>query len=91
MADTVLYFGCRSRTQDLFFEHDWEEMERHGARVRIAPSRDQVRNSRSGARYTSEQNLSQVEKIYVQDLIKQDAKIIHDWVYVRQGYVYISG
>jgi sulfite reductase alpha subunit-like flavoprotein len=43
-SDTILYFGCRSRSQDLFFLDDWKEMESKSARVRIAPSRDQVQD-----------------------------------------------
>lgn len=34
---------------------------------------------------------SQDEKLYVQDLVKQDAKMIKEWIHDRGGNIYISG
>lgn len=72
-ADTALYFGCRSITQDLYFADDWESHRAAGATVRIAPSRDSV------------------EKVYVQNLIRDDAKMVNDWIVNRRGHIYVCG
>ena len=39
----VLYFGCRNREKDFFFETEWKEEEKRGLVVRCAFSRDQKR------------------------------------------------
>lgn len=33
----------------------------------------------------------QEDKVYVQDLIKEDAELINDWLYKKNGNIYISG
>lgn len=40
-AATALYFGCRSKDQDLYYPETWAAAEKAGAHVRIACSRDQ--------------------------------------------------
>lgn len=40
MADTALYFGCRSLSSDYYYATEWDEHGAAGARVRVAPSRD---------------------------------------------------
>lgn len=70
---TALYFGCRSKTQDLYFASSWKEAQDAGAHVRIAFSRDQP------------------EKVYVQDLIKQDAPRVREWLLEKDGRVYVCG
>ncbi|EJT49287.1 NADPH-ferrihemoprotein reductase [Trichosporon asahii var. asahii CBS 2479] len=70
---TALYFGCRSKTQDLYFASSWKEAQDKGAHVRIAFSRDQP------------------EKVYVQDLIKQDAARVREWLLEKDGRVYVCG
>lgn len=70
---TALYFGCRSKDQDLYFASSWEKAREAGAHVRIAFSRDQP------------------EKVYVQDLIKQDAARVREWLLEKDGRVYVCG
>jgi len=41
--DTALYFGCRSKGQDMYFAEEMETWKKHGVHVRVACSRDQVR------------------------------------------------
>lgn len=74
-SDTVLYFGCRSLSADQYFTSDWQSMRESGAQIRIAASRDGPPDS----------------KVYVQDLIKQDAKQVRDWLLGKQGWVFICG
>ena len=40
-VETILYFGCRSASSDLFYKDEWEEYRKKGVRIEIAASRDQ--------------------------------------------------
>lgn len=46
---------------------------------------------KQGARVEVAASRDQDEKIYVQDLIKRDKVLIHDWIENRRGHLYISG
>jgi sulfite reductase alpha subunit-like flavoprotein len=70
---TILYFGCRSASQDLYYKDEWAEYRKLGVRIEVAASRDQE------------------EKIYVQDLIKRDKRLVNEWVNDKEGHLYISG
>jgi sulfite reductase alpha subunit-like flavoprotein len=50
---------------------------------------DQLR--RQGARIEVAASRDQEAKIYVQDLIKRDKKLINEWIGERRGHLYISG
>lgn len=39
--NTILYFGCRSASQDLYYKDEWDGYRRQGVRIEIAASRDQ--------------------------------------------------
>ena len=39
--DTILYFGCRSASSDLFYASEWSHCRNLGVRVEVAASRDQ--------------------------------------------------
>jgi sulfite reductase alpha subunit-like flavoprotein len=41
MAGTILYFGCRSASSDLFYADAWDTYRQKGVRVEVAASRDQ--------------------------------------------------
>jgi sulfite reductase alpha subunit-like flavoprotein len=41
-SETALYFGCRSKDQDMYFAQEMETWRKHGVHVRVACSRDQV-------------------------------------------------
>lgn len=43
--DTAIYFGCRSKQHDFYYADEWDAMRKAGMTVRIAFSRDQVRNA----------------------------------------------
>ncbi|ORX36114.1 NADPH-ferrihemo protein reductase [Kockovaella imperatae] len=38
---TILYFGCRSRSNDLYYSSEWTRYETLGFKLRVAASRDQ--------------------------------------------------
>jgi sulfite reductase alpha subunit-like flavoprotein len=44
-ADTALYFGCRSKDKDLYFAQEMKAWKEAGVHVRVACSRDQVRDN----------------------------------------------
>lgn len=46
---------------------------------------------KQGVRVEVAASRDQESKIYVQDLIKRDKALIHEWVEKRRGHVYISG
>ena len=76
-----LYFGSRTSTQDFLYKDEWPEYakELHGKfLMRCAFSREPPYKPDGG-------------KIYVQDLIEEDAEQIADAVINGKGYVYICG
>jgi sulfite reductase alpha subunit-like flavoprotein len=71
-----LFFGCRSKSKDFYFESEWAEIEakKPGClAVHPAFSRDQP------------------EKIYVQDLMLKQSALIFDLIYNKKGYIFIAG
>jgi len=40
LENCYLFFGCRDRKADFFFETEWDELQRHGLQVSVAPSRE---------------------------------------------------
>lgn len=76
-----LYFGCRYSNQDFLYKDEWPEYakELHGKFVmRCAFSREPPYKPDGG-------------KIYVQDLIWEDAEQIADAILNGKGYVYVCG
>ncbi|KAH8104496.1 cytochrome P450 oxidoreductase [Cristinia sonorae] len=75
-----LYFGSRTSTQDFLYRDEWDNYakELHGKfTMRCAFSRENYKPDGS--------------KIYVQDLIWEDAETIADAILNGKGYVYICG
>lgn len=76
LAD-VLYFGCRSASKDQHFAEEWLQYSKSGhLRYRVACSRDVPEG---------------VPRVYVQDLIREDAAQIWELIWLRKGWVLISG
>ena len=75
-----LYFGCRRSDQDFLYKDEWPEYakELHGKFI--------MRNAFSRENYKPDGS-----KIYVQDLIWEDAEQIADAIINGKGYVYICG
>mmetsp|Transcript_4867 Transcript_4867/g.7366 ORF Transcript_4867/g.7366 Transcript_4867/m.7366 type:complete len:605 (+) Transcript_4867:433-2247(+) len=74
-TNTHLYFGCRSKSKDYYYENEWNSMlsKRQLGSLRTAFSRDQAK------------------KIYVQTLLKEDKQKLWDLLVEQGGYCYISG
>jgi sulfite reductase alpha subunit-like flavoprotein len=75
--DNTLYFGHRASGKDAHYSREWIALAESGQLTyRVAASRDGPEGTR---------------RVYVQDLVRQDAKRV--WRLVREGgaWVYISG
>jgi NADPH-ferrihemoprotein reductase len=75
VGDTILYFGCRKKTEDFLYE---EELNKYVAdktltKLYIAFSRDQE------------------HKVYVTHLMKQNRKEIWDVIGDKNGHIYVCG
>ncbi|KAK2465532.1 hypothetical protein APHAL10511_002424 [Amanita phalloides] len=76
-TSNVLYFGCRSSTKDQHYESEWRAYARlQKMTYRTAFSRDVPEGTK---------------RIYVQDLIQQDAEEIWKMVGQAGAWIYISG
>ncbi len=76
LGQNHLFFGCRSKLKDFYFESEWSQIEatRPGSlSVHPAFSRDQP------------------EKIYVQDLMLKQAAVIFDLLHNKNGSLFIAG
>lgn len=75
VGKTILFFGCRKRTEDFMYESEWEQyqkvmgdkFEMHTAFSRDGPN-----------------------KVYVQHLLKEQGKIINDLL-EQKAYFYVCG
>ncbi|KAF8890717.1 riboflavin synthase domain-like protein [Infundibulicybe gibba] len=72
----TLYFGCRSASKDHHYASEWASAESRGLIYRAAFSRDGPEGQK---------------RVYVQDLMVQDAQTIWEIVGKRRGWLYISG
>ncbi|KAI8942098.1 hypothetical protein NX059_000193 [Plenodomus lindquistii] len=102
-VDDMLFFGCRNADSDYYFKKEWEGLRAAGTPLRVfaAFSRDQVRCPclfsccpkvsyhvlHAGPRLTPRQR----QKIYVQDLVRQQSAKVHDALVNHNGIVYICG
>jgi sulfite reductase alpha subunit-like flavoprotein len=77
ISENILYFGCRSALQDQHYSAEWDNLVRAGKlQYRLSCSRD----GEDGK-----------AKVYVQNIIEQDAKLVWEVLNDRGGWVYISG
>ena len=74
IGESVLFFGCRNREADFFYESEWQELqEKMPLQVFTAFSRDQK------------------QKVYVQDMIRQQSELLYRLLHESNGIVYICG
>ena len=74
IGEMALFFGCRQKDADYFYEHDWRELQNDlPLRVFTAFSRDQK------------------QKIYVQDLVKEQSELVYRLLHESEGMVYVCG
>lgn len=75
--DNTLYFGHRASGKDAHYSREWTALVESGhLTYRVAASRDGPEGTR---------------RVYVQDLVRQDAKRVWRLVHEGGAWVYISG
>jgi sulfite reductase alpha subunit-like flavoprotein len=75
--DNTLYFGHRASGKDEHYSREWSTLAESGhLTYRVTASRDGPEGT---------------PRVYVQDLIRQDAKRVWQLVYDKGAFVYISG
>ena len=75
--NNTLYFGHRASGKDAHYSHEWTALVESGKLTyRVTASRDGPEGTR---------------RVYVQDLIRQDAKRIWSLIHDKGAWVYISG
>lgn len=91
-ARDVLFFGCRNAESDYFFKDEWEQLKKDNVPLDVlaAFSRDQVG---SDVTYLEKSVLinGQRQKVYVQDLVRQQSARVYEALATRNGIVYICG
>ncbi|KAL6705178.1 NAPDH-dependent diflavin reductase [Coniothyrium glycines] len=73
--EDVLFFGCRNADADYFFKDEWQALQSLGVPLQVF------------AAFSRDQR----QKVYVQDLIRQQSALIHDLLANKDGVVYICG
>jgi len=71
----VFFFGCRSKAKDYLYEEELQQLKGAGTLLDVFPAFSR----------------DQEHKIYVQHLMRQQAKLVWDILGVRGGYFYLSG
>jgi sulfite reductase alpha subunit-like flavoprotein len=75
--NNTLYFGHRASGKDAHYSHEWTSLAESGhLTYRVAVSRDGPEGTR---------------RVYVQDIIRRDAKRVWELVHDSGAWVYISG
>ncbi|KAK8080492.1 NADPH-cytochrome P450 reductase [Apiospora hydei] len=75
VGKTILFFGCRKRSEDFMYESEWEERKRALGDAFEMP----IAFSRDGPK-----------KVYVQHLLKERSKEINELL-EKKAYVYVCG
>ncbi|XP_066508283.1 NADPH--cytochrome P450 reductase-like isoform X1 [Hoplias malabaricus] len=75
VGETVLYFGCRHKSEDFLYQEELESFEREGVltRLNVAFSRDQE------------------HKVYVQHHLKRNKEDIWRQIHTDNAHIYICG
>lgn len=71
----LLFFGCRNADADYYFKTEWDDLEASGAPFRVFTA------------FSRDQR----QKVYVQDLIRQQAALIFTALFHQNGIVYVCG
>ena len=73
----LVFFGCRHKKKDFYFENDWNVMEKqNNFNILTAFSRDGPEDE---------------NKTYVQNVMHDNSKILFNLIYEQNGYFYIAG
>ncbi|XP_030648640.1 NADPH--cytochrome P450 reductase [Chanos chanos] len=75
VGETVLYYGCRHKSEDYLYQEELEEFERAGVltQLNVAFSRDQE------------------HKVYVQHLLKKNKEHLWNLIHSKNAHIYICG
>jgi sulfite reductase alpha subunit-like flavoprotein len=89
----LLFFGCRNAESDYFFKDEWQTLIDAGVPLEVfaAFSRDQVRSPSSYFPPNYSANNPQRQKVYVQDLLRQQSSLVYNALAKQNGIVYICG
>ncbi len=71
----LLFFGCRNAESDYFFQGEWRSLVDNGVPLEVF------------AAFSRDQR----QKVYVQDLVRQQSALVYDAIASRQGIIFICG
>ncbi|KAG9189371.1 hypothetical protein G6011_06239 [Alternaria panax] len=71
----LLFFGCRNAESDYFFKEEWAQLQSAGVPLEVF------------AAFSRDQR----QKVYVQDLIRQQSSIVFSHLFHKSGILYICG
>lgn len=74
-AEDLLFFGCRNADADYYFKHEWDDLRAAGVPLQVF------------AAFSRDQR----QKIYVQDLLRQQSALVYNALATHNGIVYICG
>lgn len=74
-ANDLLFFGCRNAESDYFFKTEWKEYTDKGVPLEVF------------AAFSRDQR----QKVYVQDLVRQQSEKVYDAVVNKSGIIFICG
>ncbi|KAJ4298184.1 NAPDH-dependent diflavin reductase [Kalmusia sp. IMI 367209] len=74
-ARDALFFGCRNASSDFFFKEEWEHLGEEGVPLDVFAAASR----------------DQRQKIYVQDLLRQQSARVYEALAKQDGIVYICG
>ncbi|PSN74632.1 NADPH dependent diflavin oxidoreductase-like protein 1 [Corynespora cassiicola Philippines] len=71
----VLFFGCRNESSDFFFRDEWDRLKQDGVPLDVL------------AAFSRDQR----QKVYVQDLVRQQSEPVYNALVRNNGIIYICG
>lgn len=76
VGESALFFGCRKRDEDFYYEDEWQALKEEGVLTRLhcAFSREQAH-----------------KKVYVQDLLVEEGEWVWEWINELGAHVYVCG
>lgn len=96
--ENFLFFGCRQRDQDFYWEAEWKELEERGCLSLVtAFSRDQVgvrgrpRPGGGPGADSPRPSAPQERKVYVQHRLRELGPLVWELLDHRGAYFYLAG
>ncbi|KAF2852607.1 riboflavin synthase domain-like protein [Plenodomus tracheiphilus IPT5] len=74
-VDDFLFFGCRNAESDYYFKQEWEDLRSAGTPLQVFTA------------FSRDQR----QKVYVQDLVRQQSALIYNALTNHNGIIYICG